>query len=288
LQQAGERIGGVLRRVLRRPSSVEVVAIGDITLRLHRPAPGTSVPSPAMLWIHGGGYVIGTAAQDDALCRHLAKEAGILVAAVDYRLAPEHPYPTPLHDCYAGLAHLATRSDVDPARIIIGGASAGGGLAAGLAALARDRGEITPILQVLAYPMLDDRSVRRSFDERGFRLWTNASNDVGWRSYLGAAPGSDGVDGHAAPARIDDLAGLAPAWIGVGTLDLFHDEDVEYARRLIAAGTHCDLDVVEGAFHGFDAIAPRAGVSRSFRASQLRAIDAAVRAVGAMDSTARG
>ena len=126
-------------------------------MRLHRPD-GVSRPGPALLWIHGGGYVIGTAQQDDELCRRFARELGVTVAAVDYRLAPEHPYPAPLEDCYAALTWLAALPAVDPARVAIGGASAGGGLAAALALLARDRGEVTPTLQLLAYPMLDDRS----------------------------------------------------------------------------------------------------------------------------------
>ena len=127
-----------------------------------------------MLWIHGGGYVIGSAAQDDAVCRHLAHELGRLVAAVDYRLAPEHPFPVPLHDCHDALVWLANRGDVDADRVAIGGASAGGGLAAALALLARDRAEVRPAFQLLSYPMLDDRTaLRTDIDERHFRLWNN-------------------------------------------------------------------------------------------------------------------
>jgi len=254
--------------------NVEVATVGPITVRVHRTT-GADV-RPALLWIHGGGYVMGTAGQDDALCRHFAETLGIVVASVDYRLAPESPFPVPLQDCYDGLAWLAGRDYVDATRLAVGGASAGGGLAASLALLARDRGEYPLALQLLAYPMLDDRTVcRTGIDERNFRLWNNRSNRFGWQSYTGSAPGSPEISPLAAPARSDDLAGLPPAWIGVGTLDLFHDEDVAYAGRLEAAGVACTLEVVPGAFHGFDVVA-KSGVARAFRASQAAALGAAL------------
>jgi acetyl esterase/lipase len=189
---------------------------------------------------------------------------------VDYRLAPEHPYPAPLEDCYSALTWLAGLPAVDPARVAIGGASAGGGLAAALALLARDRGEITPVLQLLAYPMLDDRSgaVPKNLN---YRLWSPKSNRFGWAAYLGTADPQVAV-----PARRDDLSGLAPAWIGVGTHDLFHDQDLAYAERLTAAGVPCDVEVVPGAFHGFDAVVPKAAVSRSFFASQCASLRTAL------------
>ena len=254
--------------------NVEVETVGSITVRVHRPT-GAQV-RPALLWIHGGGYVIGTAAQDDALCRHFAEALGIVVAAVDYRLAPESPFPVPLQDCYDGLSWLTGRPYVDATRLAVGGASAGGGLAAALALLARDRGEIPLALQLLAYPMLDDRTAcRAGIDERNFRLWNNRSNRFGWQSYTGISPGSPDISPLAAPARCDDLTGLPPAWIGVGTLDLFHDEDVAYASRLESADVACTLDVVPGAFHGFDVVA-KSGVAREFRTSQVAALDAAL------------
>jgi acetyl esterase/lipase len=277
----GPRTLGPIRKLTtladRRVSEGAVVEpVGPISVRVHRPAVGDG-PWPALLWIHGGGYVIGSAAQDDALCRHLVQQLGMVVAAVDYRLAPEHPYPVPLHDCYDALAWLARRPDVDPGRLTVGGASAGGGLAAALALLARERGEIALALQLLAYPMLDDRTaVRTDIDERRFRLWNNRANRFGWRAYTGRDPGSAGIDGLAAPARCEDLAGLPPAWIGVGTLDLFCEEDRAYADRLTAAGVRCDLDVVPGAFHGFDSVRPAAGVSRAFRAAQVSALRGAL------------
>ena len=239
-------------------------------MRLHRPT-GVAGRAPALLWIHGGGFVMGTAAQDDLLCRRVADELGAVVASAEYRLAPEARFPLPLHDCHDALAWLANRSDVDPTRVAVGGASAGGGLAAGLALLARDRGEVDVAFQLLTYPMLDDRTVcRTGIDERNFRLWNNRSNRFGWQSYTGLAPGSPDVSPLAAPARAPDLSGLPPAWIGVGTLDLFHDEDLEYAARLRAAGVPCEVLEVAGAFHGFDLVR-RAEVVRAFGAAQVAA-----------------
>jgi acetyl esterase/lipase len=216
------------------------------------------------LWSHGGGYVIGHAGQDDVLCRRFARELNATVASVDYRLAPEHPYPAPLDDCYSALKWLAALPSVDPARVAIGGASAGGGLAAALALLARDRAEVPLIAQLLVYPMLDDRTVERNgLDKPGHRLWNQSSNRFGWDAYLG-----DADRDVAGPARREDLSGLPPAWLGVGSLDLFHDEDLAYAERLRAAGVPCEVEVVPGAFHGFDGIAPKAEVSQAFFRSQ--------------------
>ena len=256
---------------------VTVEKHGAISVRVHRPQ-ASDQPLPALLWIHGGGYVIGTAAQDDAVCRHFAEKLAIVVAAVDYRLAPEHPFPVPLQDCYDALTWLAGQPFVDGGRVAVGGASAGGGLAAALALLAHQRGEIELVFQLLTYPMLDDRTATRTgVDESHFRLWNNKANRFGWQSYTGRAPGSADISGLAAPARHADLSGLPPAWIGVGTLDLFHDEDVAYAKRLREAGVKCDLEVVEGAYHGFDIAQPKAGVSRALRAAQVQALATALR-----------
>ena len=226
--------------------------------RLYRPT-AAAAPTAALLWIHGGGYLLGSPEQDDALCRRYVQRLGIVVAAARYRLAPEHPYPIPLEDCYQVLTWLAGLPGVDADRIAIGGASAGGGLAAALGFLARDRGEVSPVLQVLSYPMLDDRTVGPELDKPGFRLWNTRSNRFGWTSYLGGADPAMAV-----PARRTDLAGLAPAWLGVGTLDLFCAEDLAYAARLNAAGVECEVHEVPGAFHGFDGLAPKAAVSQAY------------------------
>jgi acetyl esterase/lipase len=253
------------------PRGVEVLTLGSgVKVRLHRP-PNHTASGPALLWMHGGGYVTGDAAQDDDLCRRFARELGATVAAVNYRLAPEHPYPAPVEDCYDALSWLAALPGVDPARVAIGGASAGGGLTAALALLVRDRGEIPVAAQVLVYPMLDDRTTQRTdLDHPGLRLWNPSSNRFGWQAYL-----RDADRDVAVPARREDLTGLPPAWIGVGTLDLFHDEDLAYAERLRAAGVACEVMVVPGAFHGFDGIAPRAEVSRAFFDSQCEVLKTA-------------
>lgn len=230
-------------------------------------------PAPALLWIHGGGYVFGTATQDDARCRELADELHMVVAAVEYRLAPEHPFPTPLDDCRAAFTWLANQTDVDAERVAVGGASAGGGLAASLAIAAHQRGGVRPAFQLLAYPMLDDRTITRvPRQERHARLWNSKSNRFGWTAYLAGTAGRAGVSELAAPARCVDLDGLPPAWIGVGSLDILLDEDLDYAERLRAAGVPCDTYVVDGAFHGFDAIRPTARVTREFRRAQVDAL----------------
>lgn len=257
---------------LRAPDAVEVLTLtSGVGVRLHRP-PAGSQTGGALLWIHGGGYVIGTPAQDDALCGRLARALGITVAAVKYRLAPENPYPAGLEDCYTALKWLAALPAVDPARIAIGGASAGGGMAAALAQLAHDRGEIDLQAQLLVYPMLDNRSADRAGpDDPGQRLWDKRSNRFGWTSYLGGADPTAAV-----PGRRADLSGLPPAWVGVGTLDLFHDEDVDYAHRLRAAGVPCELEIVPGAFHGFDAIVAKSQVAQSFFDSQVKFLQPAL------------
>jgi acetyl esterase/lipase len=247
-------------------SGAEVITLGSgVGVRLFRPAdPGRA---PALLWIHGGGYVIGSAEMDDQLCARFSQRLGITVASVEYRLAPEHPYPAALQDCYAALTWLAGLSGVDPARVAIGGASAGGGLAAALALWARDHG-FTPAFQLLVYPMLDDRSAMTA-DKTGYRLWNPRANRFGWSAYLG-----DADPRVAVPARRDDLSGLPPAWIGVGSNDLFHDEDLAYAERLTAAGVPCEVEVVPGAFHGFDIWAAKTSVAQRFFDTQCQVLDA--------------
>ncbi|MCV7423777.1 alpha/beta hydrolase [Mycobacterium yunnanensis] len=240
---------------------------GGAKVRLH---PGKGGGDGAVLWIHGGGYVIGSAAQDDSLCRRLARRIGVPVVAVDYRLAPRHPYPAALEDCYDAFRWLTRMPEVDPSRVVVAGASAGGGLAAALALLARDRGRPTPLFQLLVYPMLDDRSDAIAPDSR-YRLWNENTNRLGWHLYLSGADPQ-----RAAPARRSDLEGLPPAWIGVGTVDPLFVEDQAYARNLTRAGVPCEFDTVEGAFHGFDMVAPSAGVSRDFFDRQCRAVRAAL------------
>ncbi|MDI1481213.1 alpha/beta hydrolase [Polyangium sp. y55x31] len=235
---------------------------------------GVTQPMPAMLWIHGGGFIIGSPAQDDEVAMTFARELGMTVVAPSYRLAPEHPFPAAMDDLYATLAWLhanAAALGVRKDRIVVAGASAGGGLAAGLTLLARDRKEIPVAFQLLVYPMLDDRTVGKTIDGTNHRLWNAGSNRFGWTSYLGREPGGLDVPVYAAPARAESLASLPPTWIGVGTFDLFHDEDVEYAKRLEVAGIAVELEIVPGAFHGFDVLR-RANVSKTFFARQITAL----------------
>jgi len=272
---------GLVRRLMTRrgvpvTEGVTVEQVSDTaSVRLHHPEHRVH-DGAALLWIHGGGMVMGSAHQDDALCKRFAAALGVTVASVEYRLAPEHPFPAPLDDCLAALEWLAAQPGAHPGRIAIGGASAGGGLAAGLALRAHAEGAARPMFQLLVYPMLDDRTAAQPDSAaKNRRLWSNKANAFGWRSYLNHDPGASDVSPFAAPARAGDLTGLAPAWIGVGTLDLFHDEDLAYAERLRAAGVPCQVEVVDGAFHGFDLIKGEAAISLAFFDSQVKALKVA-------------
>jgi len=240
---------------------------------------GPALPGgrPALLFIHGGGYVMGRADGSVAMLQELARDHGIYGVSVDYRLAPETRWPGSMEDNYAALKWLAAHAaelDIDPARIAVGGASAGGGHAAMLAIAARDRREVRVAFQLLIYPMLDDRtaSSRPASPYAGHFIWTPQDNRLGWQALLGRAPGGPGTPPGAAPARVANLAGLPPAWIGVGDIDLFCLEDVEYARRLLQAGVSTELMVVPGAYHAFDLLVPDAAVSRAFTGEWQRAL----------------
>ncbi len=252
---------------------------GMIGLRVYRPT-HVAAPTGALFWIHGGGLVAGSPEGDQAQHFRVARELGLTVIAASYRLAPENPTPAALDDVIAGYRAVvqdAARFGVDPARVAIGGASAGAGLAAAACQRLLDEGGPLPPVQILVYPMLDDRTaVRTDVDERHVRVWTNSSNRNGWKAYLRQEPGAASVPPHSVPARREDLRGLPPAWIGVGTLDLFHDEDVDYAGRLTEAGVPCELVIVPGAFHGFDVLFARATVVREFADSWGRALAAVV------------
>ena len=287
----GPRLTRLMRSgELRLPPVPDDVIVEDVTasgrdgesqvsLRIYRPRE-LAIPAPALFWTHGGGFIQGSPSQDEVANIAFARELGIPVVAARYRLAPEHPFPAAIDDLYAGLTWLfdvAEARGIDATRIAIGGASAGAGLTAALALIAHDRDDVRPAFQLLVYPMLDDRTVLRTdIDHKPLRMWSPGSNRFGWASYLGRRPGSADVSPYAAPARREDLSGLPPAWIGVGTLDLFHDEDLEYARRLESAGVPCEVHIVEGAFHGFDAVLRKAAVTRAFWEEQARALRAAL------------
>ena len=238
---------------------------------------GRTRPTGALLWIHGGGLVMGLPEQDHELCNHFAERLGIVVVSVDYRLAPEHPFPAGLEDCHAALAWLHAQADaldIDPTRVAVGGGSAGGGLAACLAQMAHDRGGPAISFQLLQYPMLDDRTVLRT--ELDALVWTNASNRYGWSAYLGHPVGDAESRPYAAAARRVDLAGLAPAWIGIGDIDLFHDECVDYAKRLRDAGVPTELHVVPGMYHGAEHFVPGAPSMRTFLDRMTSALRAGI------------
>lgn len=190
----------------------------------------------------------------------LAVELASAVVSVEYRLAPEAPHPGPVEDCYAGLVWTAANAAqlaIDPERIVIAGASAGGGLSAAVALMARDRNGPTPCGQLLIYPMLDDRNdTLSSMQMAGIGVWDRTSNDTGWTALLGDARGGPDVSPYAAPARAADLSGLPPTFVDVGSAETFRDEDIAYASRIWAAGGRAELHVWPGCFHGFDALAP--------------------------------
>lgn len=255
-----------------------------LAARIYRPRPvaDTSL-RPALVWIHGGGLIMGTASMNDPYCADVAISTGAVVVSIEYRLAPEHPYPTPIDDCEDVATWVWAEAEglgIDRSRIAIGGSSAGGGLAAALThrlythptpVVAAD----PPVLQLLVYPMLDDRMVTTS--SRAItdgRVWNAETNEFAWRAYLGEAFRSDDTPGDAAPARfsVEDLRGLPPAFIPVGDIDLFVDECVEFATCLRHADVPVDLHVFPGLFHGSNLLAPTAAVSRQWQADEIRAL----------------
>lgn len=245
----------------------------DVAVTIVRPTGAEHTgPRPAVLGIHGGGYVLGTRFFGTGELIDLAERYGTVGVAVEYRLAPEHPAPAAAEDCYAALRWLAehaTALGVDPARIVVSGASAGGGLAAAVALLARDRGGPALAGQLLNTPMLDDRNdsvSARQFD--GFGAWDRNNNRTGWTAALGADRGTARVGGERAPARSAQLGGLPPAFIEVGSAEVFRDEAVAYAGRIWAAGGDAELHVWAGAYHGFTGFSPEAEVSRAANAAR--------------------
>ena len=242
--------------VTRDEMEVPGVVPGDlpVPVRVHAPV-CRSVRLPGVVAIHGGGYVIGDRTMNDGVFDRWCVDPGMVGVSVGYRRAPETPYPGPLEDCYRALKWTADNADalgIDPSCIGLYGASAGGGLAAGVALLARDRGEVDVAFQFLQYPMLDDRQVTPSSQLDGLHVWSRYSNAFGWRAYLGELYGDDHLPGYAAAARAEDLEGLPPAYICVGTMDGFRDEDIAYAQRLLQAGVPTELHVLPGAPHGFE------------------------------------
>jgi acetyl esterase/lipase len=224
---------------------------------------------PAVLHIHGGGYIAGSAASSRRMIQDMSTALDCVALSVEYRLAPGTPFPGSLEDNYAALRWMHTNAKevgIDAKRIAVKGESAGGGHAAALAIAARDRREFAICHQILIQPMLDDRtgSSRSVPSQYGRLIWTAESNRRGWAALLGMEPGGANVPANAVPARVSNLAGLPTAFIGVGTLDLFALEDLDYAQRLLMAGVSVEFSLVPGAYHGFDAFAPNASLSRQF------------------------
>ena len=249
-----------------------------LNLKSFRPLTG-STEKPALLWIHGGGYVMGSAGDTDQTLAHIALETDCTVFSVDYRLAPEHAYPAALDDCFDCLLWLqkhANQLKIDPARIAIGGASAGAGLTAALALRARDEGTQQVLFQLLIYPMLDHR--HRTPSSRAIQdpnLWNEQTNRLAWALYLGALTDHDEIPLYASASLAADLTNLPPAFVCVGDLDIFLDEDIDYAQRLLQAGVPTELHVYPGAIHGFDMLAPDAAISQRLRTDVNNALQKA-------------
>jgi len=276
---------GPLRAAIARPSDAEMTANGAYVMTRHLVSvpDGHEVPAivllprhaggslPVLYHVHGGGLVVGTPFEDLPALVAVGQRLGCALVAVDYRLAPEHPYPAPLDDVYAVLVWLHERArdlGLDPDRIVIGGVSAGGGLAAAATLLARERGGPRLLGQLLACPMLDDRNDSESARQMaGIGAWDRAANQTGWDAYLGADR-SD-VPIYAAPARATDLSGLPPMFIDVGSAETFRDEVLSYAARFWACGGDGELHVWAGGAHGFDALVPDAPISERARAARL-------------------
>ncbi|MGI9325085.1 MAG: alpha/beta hydrolase [Pseudomonadales bacterium] len=244
---------------------------GSVRVLVYTPAKqaAASTLAPGVLWVHGGGYVIGTAEDDRAL--KIAQALDAVVVSVDYRLAPEHPYPAGVEDCHASLLWMVDEArslGIDPQRIAIAGQSGGGGMAAGLALLNRDRAGPTLALQLLLYPMIDNLHDTASGSIEDHPVWNRNTSLSAWEMYLDGVPGAS-ASPYAAAARARNLAGLPPAYICVGTEDLFRDECIDYARRLIAAEVPVELAVFPGLYHGGDLFAPEAKISQRLQRSFL-------------------
>ena len=248
----------------------------DVLVRVYTPK---ELPSgaPGLLWIHGGGMVLGSIDMDDDVCAPMAINHNCVVVSVEYRLAPEHPYPAQIHDCYSALSWMHESADelgISQDRIAIGGASAGGGLAAGTALMARDKGGPNLIFQLLVFPMLDHRNVTpSSYGTSDTRVWNREANIIAWKAYLNDI---DPVPPYASPSTAEDLSGLPPTYINVGTLDIFVDEDIDYAARLSQSGVPVELHVYPGAFHGSNGFVAESELSIRWAKDQTAAIESAL------------
>lgn len=263
-------------RVEREDTLVEHDDGPPVPVRWYRTTTATASAQPCIVWLHGGGFVMGSLDSNDARLEWIAVETGCTILSVDWRLAPEHPYPAGLDDATAvwrWLHENLESADVDANRIILAGASAGGGLAAALCLRLRDLGLPQPHLQMLIYPMLDDRETPSMAAITHPALWNREMNRLGWAAYLrDVAEHPTEPPATAVPARALDLSGLPPTFICVGDVDGFLDEDVEYATRLIRAGVPTELHVYPGVTHGAFTADPRTPRTRQFVDDALRAV----------------
>lgn len=255
----------------------------NIRVKIYEPLQRTEKPLPAILWIHGGGYVLGHPDFDDSICERFVRELNCVVVSVDYRLAPEHPYPAAVEDCYATLLWMMNESNplnIHAERVAVAGSSAGGGLAAAVCLMARDKGGPAIAFQMLLYPMIDDRNITPSSHEITSRnaIWNRSNNIAAWKMYLGEHASE--VPPYAAPTREDHLAGLPPSYICVGELDLFRDESMNYAARMTQAGVPVEFHLYPGCYHGFDALAPDADVSKRASKEYIAALARALQSQG--------
>jgi len=250
--RSAEPMPGVESTVVERSKHLVSPELG-VSVRVNR-LRADSGPAPCVFSMHGGGYIMGWPTMDDPLFESWCPSLGVVGVSVDYRLAPETPFPGPLDDCYLALRWTIDHADelgIDPSRMGLFGVSAGGGLAASLALLVRDRGQVRIGFQMLESPMLDDRQQTQSSNLEGLPIWSKEANAFGWRSYLGSLYGSPALPVYAAPARADDLSGLPPTYISATAVDGFRDEDIDYACRLQQAAVETELHVYPGAPHGY-------------------------------------
>jgi len=250
----------------------------EIRVRIYEPTVRNE-KLPGLLWIHGGGFVVGNPEMNDDLCQCFVTEANCVVVSVDYRLAPENPFPAPLEDCYAALKWFFENADglgVDPSRLAVAGNSAGGGLTAAVSLLARDRQGPPIAFQMPLYPMIDDRNTTpSSFEITDKRVWNRELNIKAWAMYLGTNHKGE-VSPYAAPARATDLSGLPPTYTCVGDLDPFRDETIDYVARLSQAGVPTEFHLYPGCFHGFDVFIPQAEVSKRAVTQYVQALKRAL------------
>jgi len=264
-------------------NSTRYIAGGDgqeMLVKLYEPARQDGSKLPAVLWIHGGGYVIGHPDGDDGICQTFVEEANCVVVSVDYRLAPEHRYPAAIEDCYSALVWMTNAAEelnIDLSRVAIAGMSAGGGLTAALALMARDRGGPAIAFQMPLYPMVDDRNETPSSyeitDDRA--IWNRGNNLAAWHMYLGEH-GNGEVSPYAAPARAKNLANLPPTYTCVGQLDPFRDETIQYVARLAQAGVPVEFHIYPGGYHAFEFLNPTSEIGQRATNQYVQALSRAL------------